>query len=255
MKRTLEVPAFDNGILFGPPSMAKQDVYTTSTDKNYDLGTKLYLDSERIFRYSLNGAVALTKSLMTTSAAEVTDHKQTTQTGHAWAVGQKSGTVLISGTTTVADNEWRGGSMYLDAAAAGDEYRIVACHQTAATIVQVELETPIRNAIAVTDVVTIKPNRWSKVVVAATTVVGPATGVAIVGVAANAYSWLQTGGPCPVLTDTGETTVIGEVVGYPGTISIAGQCGVTEVTDMTWGTVMSVGAATKPSLIYLTLDS
>ena len=67
MKRTLELPAFDNGIIFGPPSMAKQDVYTASTSKNYELGTKLYLDSERIYRYGLNGGTQLEINLMTSS--------------------------------------------------------------------------------------------------------------------------------------------------------------------------------------------
>jgi len=256
MKRTLELPAFDNGIIFGPPSMAKQDVYTTSTTQKYELGTKLYLDSQRIYRYGLNGATQLAINLMTSSAAEVTDHKQTTQTGHAWAVGDKSGTVLISGTTTVADNEWAGGYMYVDKAnITSGAYKILACHQTAATIVQVELETPIRTAIAVTDDVTIKPSRWSKVVVAATTIIGASSGVPNVVVPANSYGWLQTGGPCPITVDTGETVVIGETVGYPATISVAGACGVVAVTDETWGTVMSVGAATLPALVYLTLDS
>lgn len=256
MKRVLEVPAFDRGVLQGPQSCAKQDPWTESSTKNFAFGTKLII-GDRVWRYCLNGATGLSKALMTSQPAAIAGNKEIVQTGHAWAVGDVSGSVLITTGQTLGVNEFADGIMFANkVAAVGDSYLIIANKQrTTDTIMDIELLEPIRTAISVTTEITLMANMRSKVVVAPTTAVGPATGVPLIDVTANYYFWAQTGGPCPIITDTGETMVAGEVAGYPAAPAVAGACGVTAVTDQTWGHVMQVGAAAEPSLIYLTLDS
>lgn len=256
-RRVLEIPAWDCGILVGPQQAAKQLPWEESATQNFALGTKLVM-GDRVFRYCLNAGTALSKALMTSQRAVNTALKEIVQTGHTWAVGDVSGSVLITTGQTLADNELADGIMFANkVAAVGDQYRIMASKQRSTdTIVDIELEAPIRTAISATTEVTLHFSMYSKVVVFPTTAIGAPTGVPLIDVTANYYFWAQTGGPCAIITDAGDTVVIGEPAGKPGTHGTAGGIGVVanDGTDAVWGIVMSVGAAAEPSLIDLMLD-
>jgi len=219
------------------------------------------VEGDRTFRYSKNGAVALSKALMThgttSTDGEVTKTKEIVQTGHAWAVGDTSGTVLVTTGGVYAKNEYAGGLMYGNKVAAiGDMYRIIASEQQATdTIMNIELDTPIRTAISVTTEVTLQTNKYSRTVVFDTSSLGFATGVPLIDVTAEYYYWAQTGGPAPILVDDSETVVIGDKVGPPGTYADAGSCGVYVTIQQHWGHVLSVGPADEPAIVDLDIDN
>ncbi len=243
------------GVIFGNVSEPLQDIYEVSTVANYQLGTKLEYGDGRVFRYSKAGG-AIGAALMSQQAAVVAELTEVAQTGHAQAAGAVDINVLIATGATLVDNELAGGTLFVNQGGAiGDVYKIVASKiRSTDTILDLKLETAIRNAIVATDEISIIPNRQSNVVVAPTTTTGVMAGVALVAVADNEFFWAQVRGPAPVIVDTGETVVIGNSVGLPATSSVAGACGVRVTLEQSWGSVMAVGAAAEPALIDLALE-
>jgi hypothetical protein len=256
VRRQLDISAFDRGTTFGPQSFPKQDVYSTSTAQKHALGSR-YVEGDRVFRYSLNGAGALSKALMTQT--KVVDDKTDDAIQNAastWAVGDVSGQLLVTTGGGYAKNEFADGWFYANKiAGVGDIYRVIASElDSTDTILRIELDTPIRTAISATTEITLHANKYSKVVVYPLTVTGVATGVPLVAVAASEYFWAQTAGPCPVIVDDGESVQIGEKVGAPGAYADVGACGVWVTLTQTWGNVLHVGVTDEPALIDLVLE-
>ena len=103
---------------------------------------------------------------------------------------------------------------------------------------------------------TLKASIWQNTIVAATTITGCPCGVPLVDVTATYWYWSQTGGTCPIIVDDGDTIVVGEPAGKPGTNGDAGAVGVVENdgTDAIYGLVEWIGATDEPALIHLNLD-
>ncbi len=254
-ERVLALPTYDQGIVFGPGAEPKQDIFTSSDAQKHRLGAK-FIDGDRIFRYAKNSSAAiLAKALMTQAKVVDTNTTETVQTGHAWSVGDVSGTVLVA-SSTLAVNFFTDGWMWANLVApVGDIYRVLASEVTSTdTIIDIELETTVRTAISVTSEISLMPNRWMDVVVFPTAHTGYATGVPLADIAISEYGWLQTAGPCPLLVDDGETIVIGDTVGSPGTSADAGSCGVRVTLEQAWGNVLHVGPTDDAALINLSLD-
>jgi len=255
--RFLDLPEWDRGPIIGPRAAAKQDVFTESATQKYALGTQL-VDGDRAYRYARCGATGLSKALMGQTQVVETKTQEIVQTGHAWAVGDISGTMLVTTGGTFADNEFAEGYLFANkVAAVGDVYKVLASKiQSADTIMDLELETPIRTAISVTTELSLIPNKYyDTVVMPQGGVTGTAIGVPLVDVTATYFYWAQTKGPCPLIVDTGETVVIGNSVGAPTAgYSVDGTCGVRVTLEQIWGNVLMVGAAAEPALINLTLD-
>jgi len=258
-ERVLTLPTYDQGTIFGPGSAPKQSVYETSATQQHRLGAK-FIDGDRIFRYAKNSSAAtLSKALMNQCQVVETKTHEIVQTGHAWAVGDLSGTMLVTTAGTFAANEFTDGWFFGNkvGSSMGDIYRVLASEITAGTdtIMKLELETAVRNAIGVTAEMSLIPNRWYDVVVFPTSHTGYAAGVGLVDIAASYYGWLQTGGPAPLLVDDDETIVIGDTVGNPAADAVAGQCGVRVTLEQAWGNVLLVGAHTDDAaLINLSID-
>ena len=254
--RFLDLPSYDQGMIFGPGSEPKQGIFEESATQEHRLGAR-FIDGDRIFRYAKNAAVGLSKALMTQTQVVDTDTHEIIQTGHTWAVNDISGTMLITTGGTWVDNEFVDGYFFGNqvASAIGDSYRVLASEITSDdTILKLELETPIRNAVLATTEMSLIPNRFYDVVVFPTTKTGYAAGVPLIDVTASYYFWAQTGGPAPVIVDTGETVVIGDTVSLPDTSSVAGACGVRLTLEQSWGNVLLVGAAAEPALVNLNID-
>ena len=255
-ERVLALPTFDQGTIFGPEQEPKQDVFTASTKQKHRLGAK-FIDGDRIFRYAKNSSAAiLATALMTQTQVVETKTQEIVQTGHAWSVGDISGTVLVTTGGTFALDEFTDGWMLANkVAAVGDIYRLMASQiQSSDTIIDLELETTIRTAISVTTEVSLIRNRWYDTIVFPTAHTGYANGVPLAGIAASSFGWLQTGGPCPVIVDSSESLVIGDPVGNPGTAAVAGACGIIVRLEQAWGNVLLIGAAAEPAIINLTID-
>jgi hypothetical protein len=239
------------------PTELLQDVYTESETQKYGLGTK-YTDwdygQKRTFRYCKNGAVALSKGLMTQGPVQIANHEEHVGgAGTVGAVGDTEITVGLTMTTALLANEYDDGVVIIPKVTGlGEMYGIVS-HTNSITPV-IQLADKIRTALDTTSEITLVHNPHRGVLVNATTTTAPPTGVPLIGVTAAYYFWAQTGGPAPLLVDTAETIVIGEPVGYPAAIAVAGACGVNAVTDMEWGIVGSVAPAAEYACVYLTLD-
>jgi len=237
-----------------------QDIFTASATQNYAIGAKRDLPDGRRFRYSANGAGAITRALMQQAAAPNTSFIDITQTGHAQVVGATAITVLCTTGSALAAGYFNGGKMIVTTGTnLGDIYDIVSSVLEATdTLLDLVLAQPLRHAIAATDKVTLIPNRnQATIVVPATTATGPAAGVPLVDVAASNYYWAQTKGPAPLIVDTGDTLVVGGKAGIPATDAIAGTCGTATATAYAfpvYGTVLWIGAAAEPALINLELE-
>ncbi len=255
--RVLELPTYDQGTIFGPQSAPTQSIYEASTTQKHRLGAK-FIDGDRIFRYAKNSSAAtLSKALMNQTQVVETKTQAIVQTGHTWAVGDISGTMLVTTGGTFAANEFTDGWLLANkVAAVGDIYKVLASEITvgADTIMKLELETPIRTAISATTELSLMPNRWYDVVVFPTAHTGYAAGVGLVDIAASSYGWLQTGGPAPLIVDTAETVVIGDTVGNAAATAVAGACGVRVTLEQSWGNVLQVAPAAEPALVNLTID-
>jgi hypothetical protein len=240
----------------GPFSASKQSPYEESAAQKYELGTKWVYGDGRIFRYAKNGGVALGKAKMTQTQVVETKLLEVAQTAHAQAAGVRDITVLVTTGSALAENALAGGTLWANKInQLGDSYRIVASKlQSTDTLLDLKLETPIRTALLATTELSIAPNKYYGVVVFPTTTTGSPTGVPLIDVSIGYYFWSQTGGDAPLYVDSGETAVIGNLVGPPGTYAVPGAGGVWVTLTCPWGSWRTVNAADEVGLVDLWLD-
>jgi len=253
--RVLSLSSYDQGIIFGPQAEPKQSIFETSATQKQRLGAK-YVDGDRTFRYAKAGAAGgCLKASMTQTQVVDTGIGEIVQTGHAWEVGDVSGTMLITTGGTYARDAFVDGYFFANKVAAiGDAYRIIASEIDAAddTIMHLELETPIRTAISVTTEASLQYSRWANVVIFPTTKTGYATGVPLVDVTNDYYFWAQTAGPAPLIVASDGGSTIGDTCGFSGTN--AGQSDTRTTLEASFGNVLLVGAVSEAAIVNLTLD-
>ena len=244
------------------PALSTQSIYEASTTQEHILGQKMELGDGRVFRYAKNGGVALVQAYMTEAAVEESKAVAIVQTGYGASVGETDITMLVTTASAAGENDFSGGWMVcnkVSPAVLGDIYHIIASKlQSTDTLLNLRLATPIRTAIGATGELSLTYSKWFEtVVVPTTTITSDAAGVPLCPVPINNYFWAQTKGPCPLMVDTGDTVVIGSMVGIPSTSAVAGTCGVADPTAFAfplYGTVMSIAAADEPALVNLTLE-
>lgn len=244
------------------------DVYAQSSTQQYPLWASYWDRYGRRFRYVKNGAVALTRALMTQSAVQDSKAFEIAQTGHAQVVGSRKIDILVTTGGGWDDDAFAGGFLVcnkVSPATVGDIYAIrSSALDSTDTILHLELDSPWRNAMLATGEVTLTFNPGYKVIVhPTTTATAPAAGVPLIDVTIGYYAWVQTKGTAPLVVDTGDTLVIGQPVGCPTTSAVAGAGGViadgnvlTTAYSMTrvWGHVRSLGTAAEPALVDLCLE-
>jgi len=237
----------------------KQTIFEQSATQQYELGTQLWYPDGRKFRYAYNGGVALTKAYMTCSATNTANCVAEAQgtSGTSVEVGDQEIVIDVTNASGITDDLYAQGVLVVESSTGiGDIYKILACKLLTTTTARLLLETPIRTAWAAGTTITLLRNRWKEVVVYPTTATQPATGIPLIAVDINYYCWLQTAGDAPCYVDTGDTIVLGEPVGKPGTHAVAGACGAvgSGPTDELWGTVRLATAADSVAVINLRLD-
>ena len=182
--------------------LGAQDVFETSTTKLHPIGTLVTGTGDKIYSYTLNGAVALAAGVAVITPARVANH--TEQAVAVAAVGATQVDVTIGATALTADQYLDGFLDIVVAPGIGQHLRIRA-HTTSAagsTVVTAYLAEPLTVALTAASKASFVYNRNTSVVVhpgGASTFV--CAGVTTVPVAANAYFWAQTGGPASVLSD------------------------------------------------------
>lgn len=188
-----------------PPS---QGIYDISSTAKAQLGTRIEFSDGRVFRYALNGAVALTPGTILTSLV-VNALKLNLAVEAAVPLDGTSLTV----TTTVAVTTGAEGFVQInDAAGEGIQYKIKSSKANAdtSTSTDIELYDPIATALTTDSQATIVPSLYTDLVISAT-VTDHIIGVAPIAVTAEYYFWVQTWGLCPVLS-TAATAVGSRVV-------------------------------------------
>lgn len=227
-----------------------------SATQAYALGTKLEARDGRVWRYALAGGTELAPALMTQSEAIAAEAINEVQTGYTTSIGDTTISILLTTSSGITDGQLAEGWLLItDGTGEGHYYRIVNnVWTTGDTVMQLTLHEPIIVATEATTEVTVIKNLYNSVIVAPTTLTGACVGVPNLTVTANNYFWAQTKGPCAMVVDTGETLVVGQPVGYPETIAVAGAAGVPTVTDHVWGTVIQIGAAGESAMVNLNLE-
>lgn len=182
------------------------DARTTSTTKNGVLfGTKAITRDGKIYRWSLNGAVALAEGKTTTGVARVANHSNLALTSTSnIAVGSLSIAVTLGGTAATADQYLDGYAVVNDGTGVGQSYLIVGNSAQTSTsgAVTLILAEPVTKALVIADTkITLIPNPNAGVVVTPAVVTNPIAGVPNVAVAAASYFWAQSRGIAGVLSD------------------------------------------------------
>ena len=254
---TLTVPSYPRGIILGDESEPRQTIHEESSTQQYTLGTQLWYGDGRKFRYASSGA-ALSKAYMTCSATNTPNCVAEAQgtSGVNVEIGDMEITIDVTNASGITDDLYAEGYVSVDTSTGiGDIYKIVACKLLTTTTARLLLETKIRTAWAAGTTISLLRNRFRDVVVFPTTATQPATGIPLIDVTSGYYFWAQTKGEAPCYVDTGDTIVLGEMVGKPGTHTVAGACGVpTAGTSDVWGKVRYVVAAASVAVIDLNLD-
>lgn len=224
----------------GAATISELDLYTsTATPAAGIYPGQMVMDDKtgKIFRYVLNGGAAqVVGNLLQASAQDTTYENMAV--GTAAAAGD---TVLqvTNGTATITNAQFVGGSIIIYTAgtiAIGDEYTILAVTGTLTTggALQVTLDRPLRAAVTTSAKVNMKRSLFSGVIqFPVTTQTEIPVGTAIYPIAIAEYGWIQTHGPCAMLSDN-STFAVGSMVSP--SLAVAGAFGV-NVAGTTHGVV------------------
>jgi hypothetical protein len=251
----LHVPpsGFDFRTAGGPGVNIDPQLDDHSTQR-YPLGTRLVY-GERWFRYVLVGGSVLVAGNTIGAKAVIGGH-----TDKAVNTAAKGATSLLvtPSATAITANEYRDGYVNVNDDT-GEAYALqILSHlaeSSGSAEFTVNLIDPVPVAFAAATTVTLVQSPWGEVIqVAVTTRIGQIVGVAVCPVTAAQFGWVQTHGPCSVLT--AGTVVIGNDVVVP--TGAAGAMGprttALAVKEQVIGRCMTVNASGEHSMVYLTIE-
>ena len=196
-----------SNFLTGPVVVAAQGVHTSSADQLHKLGEIVYANDGRAFRYAEAGGTALVAGNLQSSQAQDTDTQDLTAV--AAAVNDRS--IASTTTVTVTANEYAEGFILVSVTpGVGKNYKISGHIAYTAAAPTFNLHDTVDVALTTTSRLDALANPYKDVVIAATTFVSPAVGVAVDATALDEFGWLQVKGITAVLFDG--TGVIGEPV-------------------------------------------
>lgn len=178
--------------LTGATQIAGQDIFTTSTSANTNLGALATTGDGRYYRYSSLGAVAAVPGKLYQAAAEITNHQNLAPTANG-AIGDRTITVTLGATAATA-NQYAGGyAVISDSTGEGYMYEI-ASHPAAllSATLQLTLVDPLLTTTASASTkVDLIPNPYSATIVNPTTATSAPIGAAVFPVAIGGFGWMQ----------------------------------------------------------------
>lgn len=235
-----------------------QDARTiSSTQGGAALGQQAQTDDGRTFRYGQAGVSALAPGKMNDGAVVVANHVNLV-TAAAAAVGDTTVTVTLAGTAATL-NQYAGGMLWCNATSTGLGIGYLIKGNPAQTTTTgnlvVTLVEPIQTAITTSTKTSLFPALYSGAIItpSAATAGGPPIGV-FTGSSLTAayYGWFQTGGPCPLLSDSTVYT-LGESVSQPAS-GTAGAGSLLVATEPIYGVAMQLGVSGQYQLVNLSLN-
>ena len=258
-----------NKILLSPGTRVDSLFVPTATQQ-HALGRILEADdgTGRMWRYCKAGGVALVQAFMGASeaCAATTVGVDVPQVGYDFADGDTRFDILLGTGHAYATHELIDGMLYVnksptEAAKVGG-YFIIKDNwiKTDDTVMTIEIAD--QDGLRLTAALTSDDNELSVIkspymdtVINPTSQAAMVVGVPNVPVPINYYYWAQYRGPCCLIVDDGETVVVGQPVGKPGTAGDAGACGVpaNDGTNAIWGTCMVIAATDEPAIVNLLL--
>jgi hypothetical protein len=209
--------------LSGAVTLTLQDIYSSSSTVPgaQQVGQLGVTPEGKMFRYALAGGSSLTVGDLLQASANDTQFiaMAVPATQAIASAGTVQNVQVTNGTTTVTVHQFDGGSVVVDTTPdGGSEYTIVGHDNKSVTsggTLNLVLDHPLQTAWTSSTKVTMKRSPWSGVIqFPATTQTGIPVGVAVYALTNATYGWVQTHGPCAVLSD-GQTFAVGSEVGTP----------------------------------------
>lgn len=229
----------------------------TETQK-LPLGTRLVLPDGRVFRYARAGASDLDIGKLMQECVVSSGHTKDRVPAVA-AIGATQVTIT-NATTAITAGMYAEGYLFINNEAGEGQICTIKSHAVAGAtdtcVITLEDEDALTVALTASSRVGLRKNLYKDIIVNPISATGVPIGVTPRSITAEWYGWLQTWGPCAVLTNgvlvlgkaigPGGTTV-GSVDVYPlNSVDASGQ-------EPAIGWVMSVGATTEYSLVFLTI--
>jgi hypothetical protein len=243
--------------------LASRDIFQATTVKRFPLGAIAESRDGRRWRYCENGAVALTLALGNQSSVGVAGWQDEIQTNNTDLPSDGDKIVNVVTTTTATAADFIDGYMTIEQGTGSDSLYIIkdnktgVANATSGFDISVEIADTggIRTTYTVASNITLTKNKWKDTVVFPTNPTGPCTGINLVAVPANSFYWAQTRGPCPVIKDSTDTIVVGDVVAIGA--NTAGQCCLSDAAaegDTIIGYCMRAPANAETAIIDLTIE-
>lgn len=233
--------------------------YNTYTNQRWPLGTLMMLQDGRKFRFFENGATALAAGRLIQSEVPGANFDELAIPS-AVAVNTKAFNVT-NGATAITLNQFAEGYMNVeDDAGEGHLYKIAgnAAEAAGSAPFEVQLAHGILVAFTTATTVGLTKSPYRDAIIHPSPPTAAVLGVTPVAVAANAFGWVQTWGPCSVLTEG--TLVIGDSVqasssadGAVTPFTLTEGTPNVEITPVV-GWCMELAATTEHSLVFLTIE-
>jgi hypothetical protein len=234
---------------------AEGEQWNTYSDQRHVLGTRLILQDGRTFRFVENGGTLLVAGNVIQAEAPGANFDELAVASAA-AAGSETVTVTLGSSAATVDLFAEGYLFVEDDA--GESYLYpVRSHPAAGTSssLEVTIWNSIQVALTTSSTVLLLKSLYKDVIQMPTTGTGDIVGVAVSPIPVNEYGWIQTHGPCGVLTDG--TLVVGQHIrasdGVAGAVEPLDRDG-THENEAELGRVISVSATTEQSLCYLTIE-
>ena len=234
---------------------AEGEQWNTYSDQRHVLGTRLILQDGRTFRFVENGGTLLVAGNVIQAEAPGANFDELVVPSAA-AIGSETVTVTLGSSAATVDL-FAEGYLFVEDDAGESFLYPVRSHPAAATPASlvVTIWNSIQVALTTSSTVLLLKSLYKDVIQMPTTGTGDIVGVAVSPIAADEYGWIQTHGPCGVLTDG--TLVVGQHIrasdGVAGAVEPLDRDG-THENEAELGRVISVSATTEQSLCYLTIE-
>ena len=182
------------------------DPFSESATKLFPLGSKLEY-GDRKFRYAQIDSAVTSAGLTLENKLAIAHHRDLVVA--AASAGAKSITVTLGGTEAEVDY-YNEGYIHINVAAGQGQLLKIKDHPQAdaSTTLVLTLYDPLKTAITTSSKADLIASNYKSINTASNTPVGVIVGVSTIAMTANYYGWIQTNGPCSVLTSG--TVVLGQ---------------------------------------------